>query len=74
MNTHQYHTVNVKSDAVSNAIHPTTYRGGGFLAHGVLNILFPAPAGVIPALKQALDEKCTVPRTCGGDPTASASL
>ncbi len=23
---------------MSNAIHPATYRGGGFLAHGVLNI------------------------------------
>ena len=35
MNTHRHHAVNVKPDAVSNAIHPTTYRGGGFLAHGV---------------------------------------
>ena len=38
MNTHQHHAVNVKPDAVSTAIHPTTYRGGGFLAHGVLKV------------------------------------
>ena len=43
MNIHRHHAVNVKPDAVSNAIHPTTYRGGGFLAHGVLNAL-PLPS------------------------------
>ena len=36
MNIHRHHAVNVKPDAVSNAIHPTTYRGVGFLAHDVL--------------------------------------
>ena len=27
----------VKTNAVFTAIHPATYRGGGILAHGVLN-------------------------------------
>ena len=30
-----------QENAVFIAIHPTTYRGGGFLAHGVLNIHAP---------------------------------
>lgn len=28
-----------QENAAFIAIHPTTYRSGGFLAHGVLNIL-----------------------------------
>lgn len=29
-----------QENAVFIAIHPTTYRSGGFLAHGVLNVKF----------------------------------
>ena len=30
-------TIKAKQNAVFTAIHPATYRGGGLLAHGVLN-------------------------------------
>ena len=36
--------------------------------------VFPAPAGVILKLLLKLQRECGFPRTCGGDPTATASI
>ena len=35
---------------------------------GILGLVFPAPAGVIPAIEIKAEVTVRFPRTCGGDP------